>query len=963
MADQIQIKKKTLRPKFDPNKRKNPRIESFQEPKPGIFRRILRTIFHPIALGVYGLLFVGGFLVLLYLWMDYSERIDGMLRGDIFTRSAGVYSAPKNLKPGEQITPDGLVAYLKSAGYIEKNQQADPQRSRYSWDGAVFSVEPGITGMIDGVQTFQALQVKFGKDNKSVASITGPNSQNLTVATLEPKILSSITNEENGRRKVISFKDLPPHLVRSIIVTEDRSFFEHYGVNVRGIARAFWRRLDDEDNSPIARQGGSSITQQLVKNLLLSPEQSWTRKATEAFMSVILETRLSKEQIFELYTNQIYLGQQAGFSIYGVGEGSSAYFGKDVSALTLPEAAFLAAIIRSPNRYNPYKDINRATERRNQVLDSMQEAGEITPAQTTEAKNTPLQLVQIAGRPELMDMPYFTTYAERQLASVVGNPDALQHMRVYTTIDVDLQRAAYEAVTKRLEKLDKYFPKKEKGNLQAALVAMNPKTGEIKAMIGGRDFLQNQFNRAADAQRQPGSVFKPFVYAAALNSPYDYGGRVFTAATVFKDESKTFTYGTESYAPNNYGDFFSNKEVTLRDALVKSKNTITVDLAMELNVGKVMNFANKAGFPKVAKAYPSMALGTAEATPLEVATAYTTFANLGERATPIAVNRVTGGDGRTINAPATQKNTVIRKDVAYIMNDIMKDVVNRGTAAELRAWGFQNSAGRSAVAGKTGTSRDGWFAGFTPNLVVVVYVGFDDGSDLGMKGSDSAMPIWADFMKEALAQHPEWQGDWAEPDGIRKAEIDIRDGKLIRELTDGEASNEQAIKDAKDKLAATPTPTPDPNSPFVDEVPIDPLQPVVKDVPPEFRRIELFIGGTVPSRDFGVEDTELEETPLDLPMPTDGTSPPGTTGSPGTSGTPIQRMEIPMEELERQQQRSNEPASRSSGPPRDADLTVMVQVCPTSGLRAAPSCPFMSPKRFRMGSEPKESCDPSRHRR
>ena len=729
---------------------------------------------HPITVGVFFLFAISLFLIATYFWFEYSAKVDGLLRGDVFTRSAGVYSAPKTLKAGEAITAEGLSAYLRSAGYIEKNQQADPQRSRYSWDGTNFSIEPGITGMIDGAQQFQPLQVKFGKDGKTVASITNTQSnQTLVSALIEPKILSSITNEENGRRKVISFKDLPPQLVKAIIVTEDRSFFEHYGVNIRGIARAFWRRFDDDDSSPIARQGGSSITQQLVKNLLLlNLERSWTLKASEAYMSIILETRLTKEQIFELYANQIYLGQQAGFSIYGVGEGANAYFGKDVSTLTLPESAFLAAIIRSPNRYNPYKNIEKATERRNQVLDSMREAGEITPEQSAEAKNTPLTLVQIANRPELLDMPYFTGYAEQQLATIVSDPEALQHLRVYTTIDIDLQRAAYEAVTKRLDKLDKYFPKREKGALQAALVAMNPKTGEIKAMIGGRDFLQNQFNRATDAMRQPGSVFKPFVYAAAINSAYEFGGRVFTAATIFKDEKKTFTFGTESYTPNNFGDTFSNKETTLRDALVKSKNVITVDLAMELNIGKVMNFATKAGFPKVAKAYPSMALGTAEATPLEVATAYTTFANTGQKSTPVAVNRVTGGDGRTITAPTAMKTEVIRPDVAYIMTDIMKDVVNRGTAADLHAWGFQNVAGRTGVAGKTGTSRDGWFAGFTPNLVCVVYVGFDDGSDLGMKGADSALPIWADFMKAALEQHPEWNGDWTEPDGIRKAEID-----------------------------------------------------------------------------------------------------------------------------------------------------------------------------------------------
>jgi len=239
-------------------------------------------------------------------------------------------------------------------------------------------------------------------------------------------------------------------------------------------------------------------------------------------------------------------------------------------------------------------------------------------------------------------------------------------LRVYTSIDPDLQRIAYDIVNKRLTALDKFFPKKEAGTLNAALVAVRPKTGEIVAMVGGRDYLANQFNRATDAMRQPGSVFKPFVYAAAINSAYDSSSRQMTAASVFKDEKKTFTYGRESYTPGNFGDFFSNKETTLRDALVKSKNVITVDVAMQLNVGKVMNLAAKAGLPKVEKAYPSMALGTAEATPLQVATAYTMFANLGDRVLPMPITKITAGDGRTISATAPDRKNIIRSDVGVL---------------------------------------------------------------------------------------------------------------------------------------------------------------------------------------------------------------------------------------------------------------------------------------------------------
>ncbi|MDQ3061335.1 MAG: PBP1A family penicillin-binding protein, partial [Acidobacteriota bacterium] len=747
MQNQIQTRKK--KSEYVPKKFRQGAVKSFQQPPPTFFRRVLRLIFNPITVLGSLLLLLCAFLTLTYFWFKYSDRVDLLLKGgDVFTRTAGIYSAPKTLKAGEDISLEDLTAYLKSAGYVEKNQQADASRSRYKIAENAVEIEPGMTATIDGKKTFPTVLVKFKKDGKSVVSIADKDAdENVNQIKLEPKILSSIAAEGDGRRKAVNFTDLPPHLVKTITVTEDRAFFEHYGVNFRGIARALWRRYEGEGDSPIARQGGSSITQQLVKNLLLSNEQTLERKAKEAYMSIILETRLTKEEIFTLYVNQIYLGQQNGVSIYGVGEASNAYFGKDVSQLTLPEAALIAGIIRSPNRYNPFKNTEKVTERRNQVLDSMLEAGEIAPDQAVKARQTPVALHKISSGKDLQGMPYFSQFAVEEVPKIINDPEALQHLRVYTTIDPDLQESAYEIVNKRLEKLDKYFPKKPKGSLQAALVAIKPKTGEIVAMVGGRDFLETQFNRATNAQRQPGSVFKPFVYAAAINSAYDPTARVITSATIFKDEKKVFTFGRDTYSPNNYGDTFSNQEMTLRDALVKSKNVITVDLGMELNIGKVMNLAAKAGLPKVEKAYPSMALGTSEVTPLEMATAYTMFANLGDRVLPIAINRVTNGEGKTVVAPVVEKKNVIRPDVAFIINDILKDVINRGTAAEAKAWGFRNVEGKTAFAGKTGTSRDGWFAGFTPEIVCVVYVGFDDGSDLGMKGSDSAMPIWADFMR------------------------------------------------------------------------------------------------------------------------------------------------------------------------------------------------------------------------
>ncbi|HMQ05095.1 MAG TPA: PBP1A family penicillin-binding protein [Pyrinomonadaceae bacterium] len=905
------------------------RVSAYKAPPATFLQRAWRMLFNGWTISLALLALLGVFLTLTYFWFEFSDRIDRRLMGgEVFTPYAGIYSAPKNLRVNEELTPTELLDYLRSAGYIDKNIKAEHSRGRFTViDGGV-RLEPGLTAIVDGEKIFPSLDVYFGRSGKQVTRIVDLlTGSEIERASLEPKQLSTIAAEGDGRRRTVGFNDLPGHLIDAIVVTEDRAFFDHYGVNFRGIARALWRRYEGEDTSPLSNQGGSSITQQLVKNLLLTREQTLERKVTEAYMSVILETRLSKQDIFTLYANQIYLGQQSGASIYGVGEAANAYFGKDVSQLTLSESAFLAGIIRSPNRYSPYKNPERVRERRNQVLQSMLEEGKITSVQYSQAYSSTLELKQAAPSKDHKGMPYFSQYVVDELPNVVSDPEALQHLRVYTSIDPDLQKLAYDTVASRLERMERTFNRIKPGSLNAALVAIRPKTGEIVAMVGGRNYNDNQFNRATMAMRQPGSVFKPFVYAAALNSPYE-GSRIFTAATVLKDEKKIFTFGNDSYSPNNYGDFFSNKEITLRDALVKSKNTVTVDVAMQVNVGRVMNLAHKAGLPKVSKAYPSMALGTAEATPLQVASAYTMFANLGDRVAPMPITKVTKGDGQTAAAPKADRRNVVRPDVAYITNDILKDVVNRGTAAQLAAWGLRNVAGKSAIAGKTGTSRDGWFAGYTPEIVCVVYVGYDNNDDLGLKGSDSAMPIWADFMQAALKLHPEWNGDWAMPAGIRRAEIDIRNGSLVRELDAVEVQTE----------APVPTPSPieseDPDlSAWKNDLGSEPRKVFVTEVPAEFRRVEMFISGTVPAKAM---------LPMDVPESLDSAVPEPTPLTETWSETAI------------------EDRGRGNSPPGDRrpgqSGSLNVIVCPTTNMRATVNCPISESRSYSRGAEPKDFC-------
>jgi penicillin-binding protein 1B len=881
--------------------RRPPRIVKYEEPAQGFVRRWARRIFRPPVIIALVLLTTFSIGVFGYYWWTFSKRIDRLLSGEIFTRSAGIYAAPKEIRAGENISTDDLINYLKHTGYVEKTQQADDARGRYTLDGATLEVEPGAANIIDGQKTFPRLRIQFARGGKSIAALNDlQTNARLDKAQLEPEQISSVTGRERAKRRVVGFHDLPPQLVKAITVTEDRTFFEHYGVNLRGILRALVRRYDTDPNSPIARQGGSSITQQLVKNLLLSPEKSLKRKVAEAYMSIILETRLSKEEIFALYCNQVYLGQQSGFSINGFGEAADAYFNKDITQLTLPESAFLAGLIRSPNRYNPYKYLDTATARRNQVLDSMTETGAITTEEQQEAQAAPLKVANVKGRIDSSDAPYFSDYVQNQLGDIVADQGAAQHLRLYTTIDMDLQRAAYAALTKQLAALDKVQSKRvAPGTLQAALVALNPRTGEVVAMVGGRDYSQSQLNRATDAMRQPGSVFKPFVYATALNTAYDSVPRVITPATIYQDAPKTFMFDNQEYSPGNFGEKYSNGPVTVRDALVHSLNVVTVDIAMDVTIGRVMNLAAKAGLPKVQRAYPAMALGTSEATPLQVASAYTAFANGGTRTTPIAIDRVTTGSGVTVAAPTAQKNEVMRREVAYVMTDMMKDVVNRGTAAKLRARGF-----KANVAGKTGTSRDGWFAGYTPNLVCVVYVGFDDGSQLGLTGADSALPIWADFMSAALARHPDWAGDWQMPEGVQKVEIDTRTGQLA----------------AADSLT---------------------------------KRTELFINGTAPeAAQTPTNDVELPE-PLNNNNGGDYTFEPAPLPEPQATATPPARNR-PAPKLEDQNLYENRDGTHLQG-------TITLDIDPTTGLIAAPTCPIIRTKTFPIGQEPRQYCGPQYH--
>ncbi|HJZ67030.1 MAG TPA: penicillin-binding transpeptidase domain-containing protein, partial [Blastocatellia bacterium] len=492
-------------------------------------------------------------------------------------------------------------------------------------------------------------------------------------------------------------------------------------------------------------------------------------------MAVILETRLTKQEIFALYCNDIYLGQSGTFAINGVAQAAHVYFDKELSELTLGETAFLAGLIHAPNRYSAYRDPARALERRNAVLDGMVETGATTHERAEAAKAEPLQIKKHATQDDY-GASYFIDYAQR-FADERWGASRRATQRITTTMDPRLQRAAYLAVKRQTEKLDRFVARPtHKGDapekVQGALVAIDAHTGEVLAMVGGRSYDESQLNRATDAKRQPGSAFKPFVYATALST------RSYTAASLISDRPRTFTYdnGRSQYAPSDYHGGFTNREVTLREALTRSLNVPTVALAMSVGLSNVASVAERSGLEKL-RVYPSMALGTSEVAPLELASAYTAFANAGTALRPIPIKSIEAADRETRTEQLhASSESAFSPQVAYLMTSLLQSVVEEGTASKLRAMGL-----KSAIAGKTGTSSDGWFVGYTPKIVCAVWVGLDDNRDLRMKASDAALPLWADFMKRALDLRPELGGEsFPMPGGIVVANIDPRTGCLAR---------------------------------------------------------------------------------------------------------------------------------------------------------------------------------------
>jgi penicillin-binding protein 1B len=729
-------------------------------------RKFFSRLVQPRVLFVLGVLAMAFAMVTIHYYSAFAAEIDARLAGNSFDNSVGIFSSPFKVAVGDRLPIDELAAYLHAAGYQQKSHSDENNPGgTFTVDGNSVDIYPGRTSSAQLGLSPLRVSVEGGRVTDLKSARAG---ERLPAAYIEGELLASVRDGDRRKKIAVQFADIPEVLRNAILAVEDRRFFSHNGVDWRGIARAMKADLDQGE----VVLGGSTLTQQLIKNAFLSSDRTFGRKLKEAAMAVILESRLSKEQIFTLYCNDVYLGQSGSFAINGFAQAAHAYFDKDIKDLTLAESAFLAGLIHAPNRYAAHQFQERAAERRNLVLDQMVETGSVTPQQAEAAKREPLQIKKRQVGNDY-GSSYFIDYAQRFADERFGNKGAVSRQRIFTTMDPRLQRAAHEAVTRQAAKLDKLYSRPvRKGDtpepVQAALVALDAHTGEVLAMVGGRNYDDSQLNRATDARRQPGSTFKPFVYASAL------GTRSYTAATLISDTPQTFTYdgGRSEYKPTNYHGGFTNRDVTLREALARSMNVPAVDLAMRVGLGNIAKMAEACGLERP-RPYPSMALGASEVTPLELAGAYTAFANEGVALRPSPIKSVVGVDKNDISERVPASGThVLSPQVAYLMTNMMQSVVEAGTASRLRDMGI-----KGAVAGKTGTSNDGWFVGYTPNLVCVVWVGFDDNRDLRLKASESALPLWADFLRQAIDMRPALGGNsFARPGGIASVEIDPTTG-------------------------------------------------------------------------------------------------------------------------------------------------------------------------------------------
>ena len=710
-----------------------------------------------------------------YYYIKYDRIIQRRFRTPVFANSAKIYALPRMVREGETIEAKEIAAELRRAGYSDKDGESKL---------GTFRLQKNAIDITPGGESYHSPEsARITVQDGEVQQITSQGTE-LSAYELEPQLVTALFDaEQRSKRELVKYDEIPPMMVQATLAIEDRRFFEHSGVNFLRMAEAAWIDVVRGRHE----QGGSTITMQLSRGFFLTPEKTIRRKLTEMLIAEELEQKFSKQQIFEFYANWVDLGQRGSFAISGFAEASKAYFNKDLKDITLPEAALLAGLIQRPSYLSPYRHPERATDRRNLVLESMVETHAITREQADKAKATPLKLAP--PNVEASDAPYFVDMVRDQLIGKFSENELNDSSyRIYTTLDPDLQKAAAQSVEMGIKLVDEQVKKMRTKKVkvgkkfettvqpgpqaQVALVALDPHTGAVLALVGGRDYGWSQLNHAV-AKRPTGSIFKPFVYAAAVNTALDGSQAVLTPASTVVDEPSSFTYGDQIYEPRNYKEEYKG-EVTLRYALAMSLNNATVKVAEEVGYDKVADLARSAGITAV-KATPAMALGSYDASPLDMAGAYTVFSNNGVRLSPILLRSVRNGKGDVIANYNTDQRQVMDPRVAYVMTNMMEGVINNGLGfTAVRGGGFTQPA-----AGKTGTSHDGWFAGYTSNLLCIVWVGFDDYSEIRLTGAQTAAPIWTAFMKKA-AELPQYSSmkEFSQPSGVVDVQLDKATNRL-----------------------------------------------------------------------------------------------------------------------------------------------------------------------------------------
>ena len=709
-----------------------------------------------------------GLGVFTYYYQKYARVTEEKLKAGPFANTSLLYAAPRPVAVGEEAQISDISDYLRRAGYTESSN------NRLGW----FHARPGAIEINPGPEAYDSEGAVIKIERGKVAQIISLRDQTeRTEYQLEPELITNLFDKKREKRRIVHFNDIPQVMVNAVLAAEDKHFFQHAGFDPMGIARAMWVDLKQRRES----QGASTLTNQLARTLWLGQERGWKRKLQEIMITLHLEQELTKQQIFEYYADSIDVGHQGSFGIRGFAQAAQVYLGKDLSQVTIPDAALLAGLVQAPMSRNPFRHPDRARARRNIVLKAMYEDGFITQKQYEDAIASPLNVTHEEA--ESSDAPYFVDVVNDTLQTQFEGHDFLSSSyKVYTTLDMNLQRDAVAAVREGILETDTAWKRRNKKygtdefpSAQVALVCLDAETGELKALVGGRAYGVSQLDHAL-AKRQPGSSFKPFVYTAAFETALDNAngqGNVITPATMIDDEPTTFWFDEKPYEPANFKDEYYGT-IPVWFALAHSLNVPTVKVAEMVGYDKVAETAREVGLNVDIKPTPSIALGAYEVMPLEIAQAYTVFANNGTLIKSPFIKTIRDNRGASIYQSQADRKQAIDPRVAYLVENTLEEVLRTGTGAGVHSRGFNLPA-----AGKTGTSRDGWFAGFTSKLICVVWVGFDDNRDFKLEGAHSALPIWTSFMKRAH-QHREYRSvhPFDPPDGIVTADIDAETGQL-----------------------------------------------------------------------------------------------------------------------------------------------------------------------------------------